>query len=177
MTISGSPHPKRPPASDHRPARLPSLLVGIGMGGFVDGIVLHQMLQWHHMLTDTGEHPATTLSGLEANTVADGVFHAATWLFVLTGVTLAVRAWQQGRLAPAPSTHLGMLLAGWGLFNVVEGVIDHLVLGVHHVRDDLGGPLSWDIGFVGLGILQVVVGLAVARRRPVATTAQAPVTR
>lgn len=26
-------------------------LLGIGFGGFVDGIVLHQLLQWHHMLT------------------------------------------------------------------------------------------------------------------------------
>ncbi len=138
------------------------------MGGFVDGIVLHQVLQWHHMLTDTGQHPAGTVSGLEANTLADGLFHAATWLFVITGVTLAVRAWQQKRPAPAPSTHFGLLLAGWGLFNVVEGAIDHLLLGVHHVRDDLGGPLSWDLGFVAFGVAQVVIGCLLARRRPVA---------
>jgi nucleoside-diphosphate kinase len=31
--------------------RAPGILLGIGLGGFVDGIVLHQMLQWHHMLT------------------------------------------------------------------------------------------------------------------------------
>jgi uncharacterized membrane protein len=28
------------------------LLLGIGLGGFFDGIVLHQILQWHHMLSD-----------------------------------------------------------------------------------------------------------------------------
>ena len=156
--------------------RLPSLLIGIGMGGFVDGIVLHQLLQWHHMLTDTGEHPATTVPGLEANTLADGVFHAATWLFVITGLTLAVRAWQQDLLAPAPSTHLGLLLAGWGLFNVVEGITNHLVLGVHHVRDDLGGPLAWDLGFVVVGLLQLLVGFALARRAPTAAR-RAPRTR
>ncbi len=177
MTTPGPLGSERPPSSERRPAWQPSLLLGIGLGGFVDGIVLHQMLQWHHMLTDTGEHPAGTLSGLEANTVADGVFHAATWLFVSAGVTLAVRAWQNGRLAPAPSTHLGMLLAGWGVFNVVEGAIDHLVLGVHHVRDDLGGPLSWDIGFVVLGVLQVLAGVALARRRPAAMTTPKPLTR
>ncbi len=144
------------------------------MGGFVDGIVLHQVLQWHHMLTDTGQHPAGTVSGLEANTLADGIFHAATWLFVITGVTLAVRAWQQKRLAPAPSTHFGLLLAGWGLFNVVEGTIDHLLLGVHHVRDDLGGPLSWDLGFLAFGVAQVLIGGFLARRRPVAVAHQNP---
>ncbi len=166
----------RSPSPSNDGVRQPSLLIGIGMGGFVDGIVLHQVLQWHHMLTDTGEHPATTVPGLEANTFADGLFHAATWLFVITGVTLAVRSWQQDRLAPSPSTHLGLLLAGWGLFNLVEGITNHLVLGVHHVRDDLGGPLSWDLGFVALGVLQVVIGLALTRRSPAAAQ-QAPRTR
>ncbi|HEV2921254.1 MAG TPA: DUF2243 domain-containing protein [Actinomycetota bacterium] len=34
-----------------RPPLLPSLLLGIGFGGFIDGIVLHQILPWHHMLS------------------------------------------------------------------------------------------------------------------------------
>ena len=57
--------------------RLPGLLLGVGLGGFVDGIVLHQILQWHHLLTSEGSYPATTVAGLEANTLADGLFHAA----------------------------------------------------------------------------------------------------
>ena len=32
------------------------LLYGLGLGGFIDGIVLHQILQWHHMVT----HSRTT---------------------------------------------------------------------------------------------------------------------
>jgi hypothetical protein len=44
-----------------------------------DGIVLHQILQWHHMLTDAGDHPSNSVAGLEANTRADGFFHLATW--------------------------------------------------------------------------------------------------
>lgn len=157
-----------------RTTRLPSLLLGVGMGGFVDGILLHQVLQWHHMLTDTGRHPAGTIAGLEANTFADGIFHAGTWLFVITGTTLLVRAWQQGRLAPRASTHLGLLLAGWGIFNVVEGTIDHLVLGVHHVRDDLGGPLSWDLGFLVLGALLIIGGGWLARDRSSTAGAMPP---
>jgi hypothetical protein len=39
--------------------------------------------------------------------------------------------------------HFVLLVAGWGLFNVAEGLLDHQLLGVHHVRDDLGAPLSW----------------------------------
>jgi uncharacterized membrane protein len=35
----------------HR-ATVAGILIGIGMGGFVDGIVLHQMAQWHNMLSN-----------------------------------------------------------------------------------------------------------------------------
>src|SRR4051794_10708950 len=113
--------------------------MGIGLGGFVDGILLHQVLQWHHMLTATASHPATTVAGLEANTLADGFFPLARGLFVVTAMVLTLRAWQRGELAPPWSVHSGMLLAGWGAFNLVEGLIDHELLGIHHVRDDLGG--------------------------------------
>jgi uncharacterized membrane protein len=50
------------------------------------------------------------------------------------------------------------------VFNIVEGVIDHLLLEVHHVRDDLGGPLSWDIGFLVFGVLLCAGGWLLYRR-------------
>jgi uncharacterized membrane protein len=73
------------------PATRPSIgaagiLLGIGFGGFFDGVLLHQILQWHHMLTSTGSHPATTVAGLEDNTLADGLFHALTFVAALTGL-------------------------------------------------------------------------------------------
>ena len=52
-------------------------LFGLGLGGFFDGILLHQVLQWHHMLSSAG-YPATTVANLELNTLFDGVFHAVT---------------------------------------------------------------------------------------------------
>ena len=54
------------------------------------------------------------------------------------------------------------------MFNLVEGLVDHQILGIHHVRDDLGGPLSWDLGFLAFGTILIVVGTALvgsARRR------------
>ncbi|WP_210481277.1 DUF2243 domain-containing protein [Naasia sp. SYSU D00948] len=153
--------------SDRRP-RPPSptgsLLLGIGLGGFVDGIVLHQILQWHHMVSHVEEFPVTTVAGLEVNTLADGLFHVLSWLFTIAGSTLTIVQWRQGRLAPSWGFHIGLLLAGWGLFNVVEGLIDHQLLGVHHVRDDLGGPLEWDIGFLAFGVLLIVGGWLLYRR-------------
>jgi uncharacterized membrane protein len=143
--------------------KAPAFVLGLGLGGFIDGIVLHQILQWHHLLTDTGDHPGDTVSGLEANTLADGLFHLATWFLVAAGMLLTVRSWQRRELAPG-RVHLGMLLAGWGAFNLVEGLVDHQLLGIHHVRDDLGGPLGWDLAFLGFGMLLVIAGMVLARR-------------
>jgi len=137
--------------------------MGVGFGGFVDGIVLHQIVQWHHMISSTSGNSPRSLVGLETNTVADGFFHLSTWIFVLLGVTLTVRAWQSGKFAPPWRAHTGMLLTGWGIFNLVEGVVDHQILGVHHVRDDLGAPLGWDIGFLVFGASLLLVGLLLVR--------------
>jgi uncharacterized membrane protein len=143
--------------------RAPGLLLGVGLGGFIDGIVLHQILQWHHMLTGTGDQPMTTVAGLEANTLADGFFHLATWVCVAAGSWLMWRAWRQGRIAPPIRVHVGLMLAGWGAFNLVEGLVDHHLLGVHHVRDDLGAPLGWDLAFLAFGALLLAAGVQMSR--------------
>jgi uncharacterized membrane protein len=146
------------------PPRAPAFVLGLGLGGFIDGIVLHQILQWHHMLTgDNGGEPMDTVAGLETNTLVDGLFHTATWILVAAASVLLVRAWQRGELAPPWRMHVGLLLAGWGVFNLVEGLIDHELLGIHHVRDDLGAPLGWDLGFLAFGALLVVTGWVLAR--------------
>jgi uncharacterized membrane protein len=147
--------------------------MGIGFGGFIDGIVLHQVLQWHHMLTDEGCCPASTVGGLEDNTLADGFFHLGTWVAVMAGTIVSLRAWQRGELAPPWRSHLGGLLLGWGAFNLVEGLIDHQILGIHHVRDDLGAPLGWDLGFLAFGALLVLAGWALRRSSPLGLPARA----
>jgi uncharacterized membrane protein len=144
------------------PTRTGGLLMGLGLGGFVDGIVLHQILQWHHMLSH--EESMRAVAGLELNTLADGFFHAATWGFVLAGSFAMIASWRQGRMAPNLPFHVGLLLTGWGLFNLVEGIVDHHLLRIHHVRDDLGAPLSWDMGFLVLGAVLVIGGWLLHRR-------------
>ena len=149
------------------PPKAPGFVLGLGLGGFIDGIVLHQILQWHHMLSDTGDPPIDTVAGLEANTLADGFFHLATWLLVTAAMLMIVSAWRRGELAPPRRAQIGMVLAGWGVFNLVEGLVDHQLLGIHHVRDDLGAPWGWDLAFLVFGALLIGVGLALARpRRP-----------
>jgi uncharacterized membrane protein len=55
------------------------------------------------------------------------------------------------------------MLLGFGGFNLVEGVVDHHILGLHHVREAAANPLVWDIGFLVVGALLVVAGHALAR--------------
>src|SRR3954462_8179996 len=151
-------------ATTRRSPKAPAFILGLGLGGFIDGIVLHQILQWHHMLSgESGGESMTTVSGLEANTLVDGFFHLATWLLVTAATLFIIRAWQRGELAPPWRAHCGMLLAGWGAFNLVEGLIDHQLLGIHHVRDDLGAPLGWDLAFLAFGLVLVATGAAMAR--------------
>jgi uncharacterized membrane protein len=162
----------------------PGLLLGVGLGGFVDGILLHQILQWHHMLTgadgDTvgiATYPATTVPGLEVNTTWDGFFHTATWVSVVIGLLWLWRRTGGGSSPRPPSRLVGLLLAGWGIFNLVEGVIDHHVLQIHHVRAG-PGQLWYDLGFLVLGAVLLVGGLtlhrAAGRTRPRPRTTEAP---
>lgn len=141
----------------------PGILLGIGFGGFLDGIVLHQILQWHHMVSAEGCCPPSSLAGLEDNTVADGIFHAATWLVAVSGSLVAVKAWRDGRLAPPWLAHAGALVAGWGIFNLLDSV-NHFVLGLHHIRDDLGGPIGWDLGFLAFALILIGLGAALIRQ-------------
>lgn len=157
-----------------RPNLLPSVLLGVGLGGFADGIVLHQVLQWHHMISSQGCCPTSSVADLEDNTLADGLFHAFTWLVTVGGTLLAVRAWRRAEPAPPWRAHLGGLLAGWGLFNVVDSA-NHFILGLHHIRDDLGGPVGWDLGFLGFALALIAAGLALIRgASPAAAEPKAP---
>ena len=52
---------------------------------------------------------------------------------------------------------------------MVEGVVDHHLLNVHDVRDDVADPLWWNLGFLAFGALLVIAGLALVRAAATAT--------
>jgi uncharacterized membrane protein len=141
------------------------ILFGLGLGGFFDGIVLHQLLQWHHMVSTW--YPITSLANLKLNTRWDGIFHSLTYFFVLGGLVVL---WRQGHLQHRrwrTASWVGSIILGWGLFNTVEGVVDHLVLGVHHVNETVptAERWAWDLGFLLWGVAMVVIGWYVSRPR------------
>ena len=139
---------------------LPGVVLGIGLGGFVDGIVLHQILQWHHMVSSAG-YPPTDVRNLSINVFFDGAFHAGTWIATAVGLFLLHRAIRRG-FRSSGRRLLGGMLMGWGLFNLVEGIVDHHLLGLHHVREAAANPLIWDLGFLVFGAVLVIAGYALA---------------
>ena len=164
---------------DDRGLLAPGLWIGIGLGGFVDGILLHQILQWHHMLSHTPDdrlgldaYPTTTVAGLEMNTLVDGLFHAFAWAATAIGVVMLWRAVGRGHEAWSVRALLGAVLAGWGVFNLVEGIVNHHILEIHHVRmdDDVDHVWAWDLGFLALGALLVIIGAGLYRSRSSTTS-------
>ncbi len=139
------------------------ILFGLGLGGFFDGIVLHQVLQWHHMLSSW--YPVDTLENLKLNTLWDGIFHSSTYVFVVIGLFILWRAAHGRHLAWSSKLLAGTLMLGWGIFNLVEGTVDHELLGVHHVNELVpqGQRIYWDIGFLAWGFVMLVGGWAIMR--------------
>jgi uncharacterized membrane protein len=149
-------------ATDTLPVTAPGIILGIGLGGFFDGIFLHQVFQLHHMFSSA--ITVDTVSGLRMNTLGDGVFHTVTWLAVLIGLGLLYSRVTHGRRQVWGGAVLwGWMLSGWGWFNLVEGLIDHEILGIHHVYSGANQTL-WDMLFLVSGVIFVLVGWSIARR-------------
>jgi uncharacterized membrane protein len=134
-----------------------STVLGIGMGGFVDGIVFHQLLQLHSMLS--AKIDRATVVGLETNMFWDGVFHAGTWLMTAAGLWLLWRAARQPGATLSTRTLLGGLALGWGLFNLIEGIVNHHLLHLHHVVES-DNHLMFDLAFLASGGLLAFAGWA-----------------
>ena len=140
-----------------------AVLFGLGLGGFFDGIVFHQILQWHHMLSTW--YPPVTLENLRLNTRWDGVFHSLTWLFVVAGIAFFWRRASSRELYWSTELLAGGMLVGWGTFNLVEGLIDHKLLGIHHVNETVPAMYQpyWDTAFLVWGALMLMGGRALQR--------------
>jgi uncharacterized membrane protein len=136
------------------------ILLGTGLGGFVDGIVLHQILQWHNMLSSV--HPPDDLVSMKYNMIWDGLFHAFTWLMTVAGLWRLFRAGARPDVPWSARTLVGAMALGWGLFNFIEGLIDHQIAGLHHVHPGQA-QLAWDIGFLILGLALMAGGWSAIR--------------
>jgi len=81
------------------------------MGGFVDGILFHQILQIHNMLSNWILRDS--LVNEQINMFWDGLFHAFTWTCVALGIWLLWRAVKAGRVVLSGKALWGSMVLGW----------------------------------------------------------------
>jgi uncharacterized membrane protein len=109
---------RRHPGSDARAGRFrrswwPAGLTGVGLAGLVDVIVFHQLLGWHHF------YDRSTLAvGLSS----DGLLDLALAVALVVGLVALEET--AGPVAGWGRHTWGAILAGFGGFNLFDGVVD-----------------------------------------------------
>lgn len=122
-------------------------LFGIGFVAFVDEVVFHQLLHWHHFYD-----LATTEIGL----VADGIFHAFSWfatvgsLFLLADLRRQQSFWL--------TRWIGSAFLGAGLFQLYDGIIQHKVLRIHQIRYGVD-VVPYDLAWNGIALALIAIGI------------------
>jgi uncharacterized membrane protein len=139
-----------------------AFVIGVALSGFFDGILLHQVLQWHHLLSLV---PGETFRDLRVQVYADGLFHVAVYAVAVAGLCLLWRARGQLGCADAATRLVGGALLGFGVWNVIDVGFFHWILGIHRIRVNVPNPLAYDLAwFIVLGLALCLLGLWVLRR-------------
>src|SRR3954464_7311151 len=98
----------------------PAFVIGFAFSGLFDGILLHQVLQWHHLLSLVEGEP---LRDLRVQVFADGAFHIL--MYGLAALGLWFLWFRRKALAVEGSSRRfsGGLAMGFGAWNVVDVVL------------------------------------------------------
>ena len=147
-----------PRPADRRSARTTSrsissgVLVGIGIAGFIDETVFHQLLHWHHFYDRS-----TPTAGL----VSDGLFHAASWFCVVGGLfllahlrrtdELRIRDWSAG------------VLVGLGGFQLYDGTVQHKLMRLHQIRYHVT-VWPYDVAWNAIAVAALIAGAVLLLR-------------
>jgi uncharacterized membrane protein len=130
----------------------PAVLVGIGVAGSLDEIVLHQLLRWHHFYDRDSQ---------AAGLIADGIFHLGSTATLVIGLVLLMTRWRTAG-GPLRQAAAGILL-GAGGFNLYDGIIQHKLLGLHQVRAGAPNNLPYDLVFIAIAAVVLLAGLLLLR--------------
>lgn len=130
-----------------------AIALGVALGGFFDGILLHQILQWHHLLS-----LVPGMDDLRLQVLWDGVFHLLMYVVALAALIGLWRVQRRGGL-PWGRPLAGALLIGFGAWHALDALLSHWLLGIHRIRIDSATPLAWDLGWlVVFGIAPLLAG-------------------
>jgi uncharacterized membrane protein len=137
-----------------------SFLLGIVLGGFFDGILLHQILQWHHFLS-----LVPGMDDLRMQVLWDGYFHAFMYVLAVVALWGLWRARRRGVPAPGPTVLAAAVLLGFGVWNVLDVALAHWILRIHRIRLDTNQPLLWDLAWLAVFGLGPIAGWLLLRGR------------
>ena len=151
-----------------RRALLAAGIFGFGFSGLIDVLVLHLVLQWHHLVS--GLYPQTTMNGLRTNILADGLFSIAMLVIMGIGAGLLWRA-ERRAVSPLPVRPVaGSVVIGLGVFDLYDALVDHILLGLHQPLSR-GGRYNphWivvSLLIIGAGIYVYRTGSSEGRETP-----------
>ena len=148
---------------------LTGALIGIGVVGTLDEVVLHQLLDWHHFYDRSTRGAPLDERARTVGLLADGLFHILSTGLLALGL---VRLWRQGRPRETGWTRRlwGGILVGAGGFNLYDATVQHKLLRLHQVRRDVAELLPYDLAFGGIALAVLLAGLLLLRT----TTADRP---
>lgn len=136
------------------------LLLGMALGGFFDGILLHQMLQWHHLLSGVDR-----VRDLRTQLLADGLFHLLMYGVALVGIQRLWRHRMALQAADAARQLWAHVLLGFGGWHLLDALLSHGLLRIHRIRMDAAQPLLWDLGWaLVFGVLPALLAWRWLRR-------------
>ena len=146
----------------HRGVVLPTMIIGIGLSGFFDGILLHQVLQWHHLLSLV---PGDAFRDIGTQILADGLFHVLMYIVTAAGLWILWR--RRAALASGGASWRSVAgggLLGFGIWNVIDVGFFHWTLGIHRIRVNVPDPMMYDVGWLAVfGLLPIAMGWLILR--------------
>ncbi|MGE7091488.1 DUF2243 domain-containing protein [Lysinibacillus sp. NPDC048646] len=123
------------------------LLFGLGVVAFIDEVIFHQLLHWHHFYDKS-----TANIGL----VSDGLFHAFSFFATIGSAFLLadlhrkhgfwVKRWLSG------------IFIGAGAFQLYDGIIQHKLMNFHQIRYNVN-ILPYDVVWNVLAAILILIGI------------------
>ncbi len=138
--------------------------LGLAIGGFFDGIFLHQILQWHHLLSGI----ESRADDLRFQVMADGLFHLAMYVLLLCGLGLLWRPRRNSDISPLPTANaIASTFMGFGAWHLIDALLSHWLLDLHRIKMDSPNPLFWDLLWLAVfGIGPLLLGWQLLKRPP-----------
>ncbi|MGP4040065.1 DUF2243 domain-containing protein [Gracilibacillus sp. D59] len=129
------------------------IFFGLGLVAFLDEMLFHQLLHWHHFYDNS-----STKIGL----ISDGLFHAFSWFATIAGLFLFADLRRRNELMV--TKWWGGVLLGCGAFQLYDGIIQHKIMRIHQIRY-VDNVMVYDVIWNIIALLMTIIGIILVRKR------------